>query len=65
MTKRVERPGVRKGPEPVGYDPGIIPAWDGPTSDAFSALRVDPWRLRVFPGSLLLGHCGRVLSWRE
>jgi hypothetical protein len=28
------------GPEPVGYDPRIIPVWrDGPTSEQFAALR--------------------------
>ena len=31
------------GPEPVGYDPRIIPMWaDGPTSDQFAALRLSP-----------------------
>lgn len=53
------------GPEPVGYDPSIVPSWDSPTSDAFAVLRVDPWRLRVFPGSVLLGQGGDVLNWRE
>ena len=29
------------GPEPVGYDPAIIPPWSGgPTSEAFAALRL-------------------------
>lgn len=53
------------GPEPVGYDPSIIPPWaDGPLTPAFAALRLDPWRLRVFPGSMLLGTEGEVLDWR-
>ena len=53
------------GPEPVGYDPSIIPPWrDGPTSAAFTALRLDPWRVRVFPGSVLLEGRGDVLDWR-
>lgn len=53
----------KDAPEPVGYDPAIIPAWkDGPLSPAFAALRVDPWRLRVFPGTALLGG-GDVLTW--
>ena len=52
------------GPEPVGYDPSLIPAWDGPTSDSFAALRLDAWRLRVFPGSILLTQQGDVLTWR-
>ena len=53
------------GPEPVGYDPAIVPGWDNPTSEAFAVLRLEPWRLRVFPGSVLLGQGGNVLNWRE
>ena len=52
-------------PEPVGYNPRIIPAWESPTCEAFAAVRVDPWRLRVFPGSVLLGKGGQVLKWRQ
>lgn len=51
-------------PAPVGYDPAIVPAWGGPTSAAFAALRLEPWRLRVFPGAILLGQGGRVLTWQ-
>jgi hypothetical protein len=51
------------GPEPVGYDPSIVPGWDAPTSEAFAVLRLTPWRLRVFPGTVLLGLGGDVLSW--
>lgn len=55
----------KHAPQPVGYDPAIIPPWsDGPTSPAFAALRLDPWRLRVFPGTLLLQGNGDVLDWR-
>ena len=55
-----------EGPEPVGYDPAIIPGWeDGPLSPAFAALRLEPWRLRVFPGSVLFGQGGEVLDWRS
>jgi Pyridoxamine 5'-phosphate oxidase len=51
-------------PEPVGYDPAIVPPWaGGPTSPAFAGLRLEPWRLRVQPGSVLLGQGGAVLSW--
>ena len=51
-------------PAPVGYDPAIVPAWkDGPVSDAFAGLRLDPWRLRVFPGTALLGQGGDILTW--
>jgi hypothetical protein len=51
-------------PPPVGYDPAIIPAWTGPTAESFAALRLDPWHLRVFPGTVLLGGGGHVLEWR-
>ncbi len=54
-----------EGPEPVGYDPSIIPGWDGPDTEMFAALRLDPWRLRVFPGSVLLSGTGEVLTWQE
>lgn len=53
------------GPEPVGYDPSIIPGWEQPTDEAFAALRLDPWRLRVFPGTVLMGQGGDVLTWRR
>jgi len=54
----------KDAPEPVGYDPAIVPGWkDGPLSPAFAALRVDPWRLRVFPGTALLSGTGDVLTW--
>ena len=51
-------------PAPVGYDPAIIPGWTKPTDASFAALRLEPWRLRVFPGSVLLGRGGDVLTWR-
>ena len=51
-------------PAPVGYDPAIVPVWvDGPTSPAFAALHLEPWRVRVFPGTILLGAGGELLSW--
>lgn len=54
----------KNGPPPVGYDPAIIPPWkDGPLTPAFAALRLDPRRLRVFPGTALLGAGGDTLSW--
>ena len=50
-----------EGPEPVGYDPAIIPAWaDGPASAAFDGLALDPYRLRLMPGSLMLTGQGEV-----
>jgi hypothetical protein len=51
------------GPPPVGYDPSIIPGWDSPDSPGFGALELQPYRLRVFPGSVLLGGGGEVLTW--
>ncbi len=54
----------KHGPEPVGYDPAMIPVWETPESDAFAVLRLDPWHLRVFPGTVLLGQGGDVLTWR-
>ncbi len=52
-------------PPPVGYDPSIIPVWTSPTDASFAALRLDPWRLRVFPGTVLLEQKGEVLTWQE
>jgi len=52
-------------PPPVGYDPAAIEVWKSPTSDSFAALRLDPWGLRVFPGSLMQGQGGTILTWRE
>jgi pyridoxamine 5'-phosphate oxidase-like protein len=54
-----------EGPEPVGYDPAIVPIWaDGPTSARFAGLRLEPWRLRVQPASVLLtGAVDERLLW--
>lgn len=56
---------LKNAPAPVGYDPAIIPGWDAPTDESFAALRLTPWRLRVFPGSVLLGQGGEVLTWSD
>jgi hypothetical protein len=56
---------LKNGPAPVGYDPAIIPGWDKATDAAFAGLKLTPWRLRVFPGSVLMGQGGDVLTWRE
>jgi hypothetical protein len=54
----------RDAPAPVGYDPAIIPGWrDGPMSEAFAVLLLEPYLLRVFPGTVLLGGAGEVLTW--
>ena len=52
-------------PEPVGYNPRIIPSWTSPTCDAFAAIRLDPWRLRVMPGSIMLNRTGTLLRWKR
>ena len=52
-------------PPPVGYDPKIIPIWTSATCDAYAVLRLEPWRLRVVPGSLVLERQGKLLKWRE
>lgn len=54
------------GPAPVGYDPSIIPMWkDGPTSDDFAVLRLQPYRLRVMPGTTMTAATGEVLTWSD
>jgi hypothetical protein len=52
-------------PAPVGYDPSIVPTWPSATSPAFAVLQLEPWRLRVFPGTALLGQGGSVLMWHR
>lgn len=53
------------GPEPVGYDPAIIPQWkDGPTSPEFAALRLTPYRLRLMEGTVMTRGEGALLNWR-
>ena len=54
-----------QGPEPVGYDPSTIPVWTEPTRPEFAVLRLEPWRLRVFPGSMLLSGEGAILDWHR
>jgi len=64
-------PGVRTrvwdlfkhAPAPVGYDPAIVPVWNAPTDDTFAVIRLDPHRLRVMPGTVLLQATGEVLTW--
>lgn len=51
------------GPSPVGYDPSIIPGWEGPESESFGILRLEPFHVRVFPGSLLMQGTGTTLDW--
>ena len=63
-TRRAVWDRFAHGPAPVGYDPSIIPGWDSPTSEAFAALRLDPWRLRVMPGTLMSEQRGELLTWQ-
>ncbi len=57
---------LESAPEPVGYDPSIVPMWsEGPLTDQFAVLRLERWRLRMFPGTVLLGQGGEVLVWRD
>ena len=53
------------GPEPVGYDPSIIPVWDNARSATFAGLRLDPWRLRVMKGTVMTQGMGEALSWQR
>jgi len=55
----------KAAPEPLGFDPALIPTWDGPTTESFAVLELAPWHLRVFPGSILLRQGGELLRWSE
>ena len=52
-------------PQPVGYDPAIIPGWDSPESPRFGIIRLRPTSLRVMPGSFMMAGQGQLLSWRS
>jgi hypothetical protein len=52
-------------PAPVGYDPSIIPQWTEPSAPEFGILRLEPDRLRLMPGSLMLQGTGQLLTWRR
>jgi Pyridoxamine 5'-phosphate oxidase len=53
-----------EGPEPVGYDPSIIPQWPSPDAEEFGILRLTPRRLRVMPGTVMLRGTGEILTWK-
>ena len=55
----------KSAPPPVGYDPALIPTWDGPDSPAFAILRLTPWLLRVMPGTVMFTGQGEILVWRS
>jgi hypothetical protein len=54
-----------EGPAPVGYDPSIIPPWTSPEAPEFGVLRVEPFRLRVMPGTVMTTGTGAVLTWHR
>lgn len=65
-TRRTVWDAFATAPEPVGYDPRIIPMWSaGPTSPDFAVLRLVPYRLRVMPGSVLTTGQGAALTWSQ
>jgi general stress protein 26 len=51
------------GPAPVGYDPRLIPGWTSPDVPSFGILRLEPTRLRLMPGSLMMRGVGELLTW--
>jgi hypothetical protein len=63
-TRRAVWDKFAEGPDPVAYDPLIIPMWSGgPTSDGFAVLRLDPYRLRVMAGTVMTEGAGEALTW--
>jgi general stress protein 26 len=52
------------GPEPVGYDPSIIPMWTSPEAESFGILRLTPHSLRVMDGTFMTQGSGRMFSWK-
>jgi hypothetical protein len=65
-TRKAVWDNFANAPEPVGYDPFIIPTWaDGPTSEQFAAIRLSPYRLRVMPGTMMTKGEGEVLTWHH
>ncbi len=55
---------LANGPAPVGYDPSMIPGWENADSPGFDPLRLDPWRLRVMPGSSLMDGSYAADVWQ-
>ena len=67
LDDAAKRAGWRRfaeGPPAVGYDPRLIPRWTDPEVAEFGILRLEPHRLRVMPGSLMLSGQGELLTWR-
>ena len=55
---------LKNAPAPVGYDPAMIPGWESSESPGFAGLKLEPWRLRVMPGSAMLDGQG-TLVWQQ
>ena len=55
---------LAEGPEPVGYDPALIPGWENSESPGFAGLKLEPWRLRVMPGAAMLSGEG-IKVWQR
>lgn len=53
------------GPEPVGYNPAMIPGWENADSPGFDALKLTPYRLRVMPGESLMNGTYASDSWSK
>jgi hypothetical protein len=64
-SKRAGWDRFANGPKPVGYNPRLIPQWTDPSVPEFGILRLEPYRLRVMPGSLMLKGQGQLLTWRS
>lgn len=41
-----------------------MPGWESPAAERFGVLRVEPWSLRLMPGSLMRCGEGELLTWR-
>jgi hypothetical protein len=55
----------KNAPPPIGYDPAIIPRWPSPTDVGFAVIRLEPWRLRVFPATAFFsGDPHQDLVWQ-
>lgn len=63
-SKRAGWDRFANGPEPVGYDPRLIPPWTDPSVEDFGILELTPRSLRVMPGSLMMTGQGELLTWR-
>jgi hypothetical protein len=62
-SKRAGWARFAEGPAPVGYDPRLIPQWTAPEDERFGILRLEPYTLRVQPGSVMTEGRGELLTW--